>query len=83
MKIRNDSVRKNDTAIMPMSEKENKDIYDDTMKKKENFMRFFLISIILKSDHWSLHNALISKSGQNAEKSGICFFFKQFSGLAI
>ena len=53
------------------------------MEKKQNFMRIFPISMIWKSDHWSLHNALISKSGQNAEKSGMWLFFKLFSVLTI
>ena len=39
--------------------------------------------IIWKSDHWSLHHALISKSGQNAENSRILLFFKPFSGLTF
>ena len=39
-------------------------------EKQMNVIGFFPISIILKSDHWSLHNALISKTGRNAEKSG-------------
>ena len=38
------------------------------MEKKQNSIRIFPISMIWKSDHWSLHNTLISISGQNAEK---------------
>ena len=53
------------------------------MEKKHNFMGFFPISIIWESDYWSLYNALISKSGQNAEKPGIWLIFKQFLGLTI
>ena len=44
------------------------------MRKKQNFIGFFLISMIWKSDYWSLHNVLNGKSGQNAEKSGIWVF---------
>ena len=51
------------------------------VEKKQNFMRMFRISMILKSDHWSLHNALISKSGQNADKSGIWLFSNYFWDL--
>ena len=47
------------------------------MEKKQNFTIIFLISIIWIFDHWSLHNALISKRGQNATKSA---FFKLFFG---
>ena len=39
MKIRNDSVMKNDTTIMTMSEKENRDIYEDPKEKKGNFLK--------------------------------------------
>ena len=44
------------------------------MEKKQYFMIIFPISMIWKSNHWSLHNALISKSGQNAEKKEYGFF---------
>ena len=50
------------------------------MEKKQNFMRIFPISMIWKSDFWSLHNALISKS-QNAEKSGKLLFSNCFRDL--
>ena len=48
------------------------------MEQKQNVMRIFAISMIWKSDHWSVHNALISKSGQNAKKSGIWLFSNYF-----
>ena len=51
------------------------------MEKKQNFIGFFLISMIWKSDHWSLHNALISKTGRNAEKSGMWLFSNNFRDL--
>ena len=51
------------------------------MEKKQNVMRIFAISMIWKSDHWSVNNALISKSGQNAEKSGILLFSNYFRDL--
>ena len=51
------------------------------MEKKQNYIRMFPISMIWKSDHWSVHYALISKSGQNAEKSGIWLFSNYFRYL--
>ena len=43
--------------------------------KKQNFIGFFPISMILESNYWSLHNSLISKSGHNAVKPGIWLMF--------
>ena len=51
------------------------------LEKKQNFMIIFLISMIWRSDYWSLHNVLISKSDQNAEKSGIWLFSNYFRDL--
>ena len=36
--------------------------------------------MIRKSDHWSLQNALIRKSGQNEDKLGIWLFSNYFWG---
>ena len=51
------------------------------VEKKQNFIRIFQISMIWKSDQWSLHNTLISKSGQNAERSGKWPFSNNFWDL--
>ena len=37
-------------------------------QKKPTFIGFMNIFTILKSDNWSPHSALFSKSGQNREK---------------
>ena len=51
------------------------------MEKKQNFIGFFTIPIIWKSDHWSLCYVLINKSGQNEEKSGKWLFSNYFQDL--
>ena len=51
------------------------------MEKKQNFIRILPISTIWKSDYWSLHNVLISKSGQNAERLGKWLFSNYFRDL--
>ena len=38
------------------------------LEKKPNLIGIFLISMFWKSNHWYTHNALISKSSQNADK---------------
>ena len=53
------------------------------MEKMQNFIRIISISMIWKSDHWSLHHVFISKSGQNAKQSGISLFFKLYLRLTI
>ena len=51
------------------------------MEKMQNFIRIISISMIWKSDHWSLHHVFISKSGQNAKQSGISLFSNYICGL--
>ena len=50
-------------------------------KESKCYDNFFQISKIWKSNHWSLHKALISKRGQNTEMSGICLFSNYFRDL--
>ena len=57
------------------------DILGDPFKCILKGMKSFPISMIWKSDHLSLHNALISKTDQNTEQ--IWNFFKLRSGLTI
>ena len=49
------------------------------MENKQNCMIIFPISMIWKSDYWSLHNVLISKSGQ--ERLGKWLFSNYFRDL--
>ena len=73
--------RKSDEFVFLNNFKSSSDRTSHWMEKKQNFIRIFLMPIIWKSDHWSLHHALISKSGKNAENSRILLFSNLFRDL--